>query len=236
MDLLEEGLKRYLAVCLGPRLAVTLTDNRRCMFTFRRRPDGAGELRLARYFALADPQTLDELADYLSGRVRRLPSAVRRFAESQPASPDRAKASKRNARPKGSHFDLTRIVRRIETDYFAGLPAATITWGRKGNGGRRRARRRTIQLGSYSPEGDLITIHPVLDAPFVPTAYVEMVVYHELLHKRQAEAARPGARPRLVHDKAFRADERRFAGWEEAMAWEKENLPRLLDERTAAVR
>ena len=234
MDLLEEGLTRYLAERLPAPLKVTLTDNRRAMFRYRRRPDGVGELRLARYFALADHETLEALTAYLTGRAARLPGVVRSFADRQvPTAPIRRQL-RLKARPQGDFFNLADIVAKVIADSFPTMRPVTITWGRRAKAQRGRVRKRTIQLGSYQADGDLITISPALDAEYVSRVYLEMVAYHELLHREQALATPPGGRPRLVHDARFRAAERRFARYDEAMAWERENLPRLLADRQKA--
>lgn len=231
MDLLEVGLSRFLEERLPPPLRVTLTDNRRAMFSYRRRPDGVGEVRLARYFALADREVLDHLAAYLTGAVRRLPAQVRAFADRQTPSADMVKEARSRARPVGECFDLAAIALRVMRQSFPAMRPVAITWGRRSTAVRGRVRKRTIQLGSYQPDGDLVTINPALDAPYVAPVYLEMVVYHELLHRQQAMNTPPGNRPRLVHDARFRAAERLFAAYEEAMVWERANLGRLLSER-----
>ncbi len=231
MDLLETGLSRFLMDRLPPPLRVTLTDNRRAMFSYRRRPDGVGELRVARYFALADHETLEALAAYLTGKSRRLSPLVRSFADRQAPSVDRTKEARRRARPAGEHFDLAAVSAKVRGESFPAMERVTITWGRRSTPTKGRARKRTIQLGSYQPDGDLVTINPALDAPYVAPVYLEMVVYHELLHRLQALDTPKGVRPRLVHDARFRGAERRFPGYDEAMAWEKANLARLLTDR-----
>lgn len=234
MELLETGLTRFLEERLPAPLRVTLTDNRRSMFSYRRRPDGMGEVRLARYFALADTDTLERLVAYLNGSLRRLPPEVRAFADRQIPCGLHKKEAREKARPKGERFDLAPIVTRLIRDHFPGMGQATITWGRQSVSKGRRSRKRTIQLGSYRHDGDLITIHPALDADYVAPVYLEMVVYHELLHRAQALETPVGNRPRLVHDARFRKAERAFPGYAEAMVWERENLHRLLRDRSTA--
>ncbi|MBF0170434.1 MAG: hypothetical protein HQK87_04990 [Nitrospinae bacterium] len=234
MDLLEEGLARFLRERLPQPLKLTLTDNRRALFSYRRRPDGVGELRLARYFALADRETLDALAAYLTGEIPRLPSSVRAFADRQLPPASLIRQARLKARPAGEHFDLSEVVGRVLARFFPQMRPVSITWGRRPSALRRRAGKRTIQLGSYRPDDDLVTIHPALDAPYVPPVYLEMVVFHELLHRQQAQTTPPGVRPRLVHDRRFRVAERLFEGYEEALRWEKAHLSRLLSDRSAA--
>jgi predicted metal-dependent hydrolase len=57
-------------------------------------------------------------------------------------------------------------------------------------------------------------ISVTLDAASVPASLVDFVMYHELLHKKHGSLIVNGRR--LAHSPAFRADERQFAGYEEA--------------------
>ena len=66
-------------------------------------------------------------------------------------------------RPRGRHFHLGEILNRINRDYFDGGVMVSITWGRRSA----RRPRRSIRLGSYRREQNLIRIHPALDAEFV---------------------------------------------------------------------
>jgi hypothetical protein len=66
----------------------------------------------------------------------------------------------------------------------------------------------------------------VLDSPRVPRFVLEWIVFHEILH-HVLPVERAGTR-RRYHTEAFRAFERGFERYEEARAWEKENLEWLL--------
>jgi hypothetical protein len=56
-----------------------------------------------------------------------------------------------------------------------------------------------------------------LDVPEVPEFLVEYVLYHEMLHVKHRPRIISGRR--INHHAAFRADERRFAYYAEAMAY-----------------
>jgi hypothetical protein len=125
--------------------------------------------------------------------------------------------------PRGRHFHLGEIFDRINRDCFDGEVTAAITWGRRSA----RGPRRSIRLGSYRREKNLIRIHPALDAAFVPSCVVEALVHHEMLHEvipvRIGENGR-----RVVHGRDFRARERRFRGFRRAEMWRRENIELLL--------
>jgi hypothetical protein len=125
--------------------------------------------------------------------------------------------------PAGKHFDLREIFERVNRDCFAGKVTAAITWGRRAAGGNRRS----IRLGSYRREQNLIRIHPALDAPFVPAYVVEAVVHHEMLHAViPVRVGRNGRR--IVHGGDFRAGELGFSSYRRAKMWRREHIARLL--------
>jgi predicted SprT family Zn-dependent metalloprotease len=72
-----------------------------------------------------------------------------------------------------------------------------------------------------------VRIHPILDDAFVPRFFLEYVVYHELCHAALPSVV--GADGRLRHHTAeFHALERQFPRYDEAVAWQTQNLDRLL--------
>lgn len=226
MTLFEHSFTADLSGRLGPEFTITLTDNRSTMVSVRQK-NGMTHVRIARYLALADTGVTDGLFAYLSGAVKRLPKNVRAFAESQPAPKGAARKAKVKARTGGVFYDLKKIAKNINHRYFDNSINVTITWGRGGTTPkRRRSKNRHIQLGSYSRDIDLIRINPVLDSKIVLPEYIELVVYHEMLHKKfdmeQEEKKRVGRRS--VHSKAFRKAEREYEGYVIAMTWETRNL------------
>jgi hypothetical protein len=236
MTLFEHSFASDLSERLGPGFAITLTDNRSTMVSIRKK-NGITNVRIARYLALGDRDVTDGLFAYLVGSVKSLPKNVRAFAESQPAPKDAARRVKVKAQPKGFCYDLGKIARNINQQYFDGVLKVTITWGRGGvSPKRKRSKNRHVQLGSYSRDIDLIRINPVLDTQDVPLEYIGLVIYHEMLHKKfdaEQDGKKTGGR-RSVHPMAFRKAEKEYEGFEAAMAWEAKNLDRLFAMREKA--
>lgn len=107
---------------------------------------------------------------------------------------------------RGHAHDLDESFTRVNAAYFGGLmPKPRLVWNRT-----LTARK----FGHYQPGRDTIMISVTLDAPGVPDHVVDFVMYHELLHKKHGSLIVNGRR--LSHSPAFRADERRFAGYEES--------------------
>jgi hypothetical protein len=107
---------------------------------------------------------------------------------------------------RGHAHDLDESFARVNAAYFGGLmPKPKLVWNRT-----LTARK----FGHYQPGRDTIMISVTLDAASVPTSLVDFVMYHELLHKKHGSLIVNGRR--LAHSPAFRADERRFAEYDEA--------------------
>jgi|SRR6185437_15838753 len=115
---------------------------------------------------------------------------------------------KRLEGPEGEHYHLEEIFEELNQRFFQGWMARpTVSWAVEA------ARR---NLGHYDPAHNAILISRVFDSPHIPRALLEYVMYHEMLHLRFPVRMR-GSR-RCVHSAEFRAEERRFPGWQEAEA------------------
>jgi hypothetical protein len=110
---------------------------------------------------------------------------------------------------RGQHYDLDDVFRRVNDAYFNGqVPRPRLAWSM---GSTRRL------LGYYQRSTDRLMISKSLDSPGVPACAIEMVMYHELLHKRLGVQLINGRHH--AHTEAFRAAERQFAEYEKARAF-----------------
>ena len=128
-------------------------------------------------------------------------------------------------RTRGQVHDLAALFNRVNRTFFGGKLDVQITWGRAG-ARPRRARQREIHLGTWDEAQNLIRIHPHLDRSFVPEQVVEVTLYHEMLHAQLG--ARLVGGQRRVHTRDFRDAERAHPGYDEAVAWEKKHIGRLI--------
>jgi len=227
-NLFEHALIDRIAAQAGPITRLTLTDNRKSLVSIRW-TGKAKFVRLSRIFAFADDKTLDDLARYIRGEARRLPPSVFSFADRQPLPPHVAKKALLKLDSKGEFHDLRRVMSAVDKKYFGGEMKVNITWGR-GGAGKHMARKRTIQLGSYDKDLDLVTIHPALDSAETPIEYVGLIVYHEMLHKKVATVTLSNGR-RVSHSREFKRLEREYEQYAQIMEWEKKNLGRILRSR-----
>ena len=109
----------------------------------------------------------------------------------------------------GDRFDLAAMFERLNRRYFeSGLRRPHLGWS---------VRQWRMQMGAFDAALDRIVLNRRLDREDVPRHVVEYVLYHEMLHvKHPGEMARCGLR---VHSRAFRAEEKKFALYEEARRW-----------------
>lgn len=121
----------------------------------------------------------------------------------------RGRGRKMLSSPQGSVYDLDRMFSRLNRRYFqSSLAKPTITWS------QRRTRR---ILGHHDRVYQTITISKSLDAREVPEWFVEYILHHEMLHIKHPARLVNGRR--YHHTSAFRADERRFAYYDDAQQW-----------------
>lgn len=124
----------------------------------------------------------------------------------------------------GRYFDLRAIFDKLNERYFGQrLRGYTIAWGRK----RKLRPKEYFVFGTIQEEDKIIRIHPLLDARFVPTWFLEYVIYHEMLHSVVPDQFAANGR-RLVHHEGFNRRERKFRFYRRAKKWEDENLARFL--------
>lgn len=201
-----EALVSALRRRAGVPLDVTFTRNRVRFLSFALR-DGVCRVRINRDFLEAEEEVLDAIAQWISRRGR-CPGPIREFIESRHTPPPQPRRVV--LRSKGLRYDLEELLRRVNDEFFDGRLRSRITWGRRSRKRKARVRR----LGSYYRKLDLIRIHPVLDRPEVPRAFVEYVIFHELLHATQDGDGRP-------HDAQFRAGLKRHPRHHWAEDWQR---------------
>jgi predicted metal-dependent hydrolase len=131
-------------------------------------------------------------------------------------------------KPRGEVHQLQEIFEELNERFFRNRVRATITYAQVP---RVTQPRKSIKLGSYSSESKVIRIHPALDQPWVPSYFIEWIVYHEMLHHQIPAVVRDGSR--CVHTPEFYERERRYPLYEKAKRWEEENLEYLLRYRSA---
>jgi hypothetical protein len=193
------------------------------MVSFRRAPD-ALELRVHRMFVDAEPEVVQALADYARAQSPGSSRVLDRFVrKNREAIRPRESALKSPLQHRGAAHNLLDIFDALNARYFSGEIQARIGWGR-GAGARER---QSMRMGAYLQESRTILINPALDSSKVPRYFVELVVYHEMLHQAvPQQRSRTGRR--AVHSREFKSRESQFADFDRAKAWERQNVNQLL--------
>lgn len=216
------ALEAALAREYGRPLRLTLTENRSVLLSFRKQ-GGVVYLRLHRMFLHATTPVIRAVARGLRRTNRNADGEVRRFMNENLHRVRRQPQRMPLLQTHGSVYDLQEVYDRLNARFFEGKLQVPVSWGR----GSGRARRGGLTFGSYDPVLRLIRIHPVLDRLDVPLLFLESVVYHEMLHHHMGGVPDRAGRT-VYHSRAFREAEARYPQYQEALAWEKDNLPHLL--------
>ena len=120
----------------------------------------------------------------------------------------RSRGRKHLSGAQGEVFDLDQLFGRLNRRYFEGkLVKPVLSWS------RRRTKR---VLGHHDGVHEAIVISRSLDRPDIPEFLIEYVLYHEMLHLKHQPRIVNGRR--IYHTLAFRAEERRFERYEQAIA------------------
>jgi hypothetical protein len=109
---------------------------------------------------------------------------------------------------RGVHHDLDASFDRVNKEYFHGaMPRPHLVWSRTFA---------TRKFGHYEPAHDTIMVSMVLDRETVPEYAVDLIVYHELLHKQLGLTWKNN---RLAaHTPELKKRERAFRQYEQAKA------------------
>lgn len=119
----------------------------------------------------------------------------------------RQRGRKTIRQPNGKHYDLTELFDELNVEYFDGLMVSPkLGWS---------VRESKTTLGHYDPAHHVIVLSRVLDTEQAPRIVVRYVMFHEMLHLKYPTEQRDARR--CVHTKEFKAAERRFKGYEEAL-------------------
>jgi hypothetical protein len=187
--------------------------------SFIRLENGKLRVRISDLVAGAPAPVLEALAHILLGKLYRkpIPRAYshryrlylnRRDVRRQAELVRQIRGRKFVSGPRGEVHDLEEIFERLNRQFFHGLSARPLL------GWSRRASR--AMLGHFDPSHNAIIINRIFDRPDAPTAALDYVMFHEMLHLRYP-VDHSGSR-RRIHTKEFREAEKEFPNLKEAKA------------------
>ena len=229
----EGDWSAFLTEELKSRVQVRFGRARQRVLEARHQPSSLSggsflNVRLSSFFANAPVDVREAVAHWLRVGRRARKSAALLDAWIETAVGELPPVARRRLpiRSHGVHHDLAPLAAELTSGSpwlpeLKQLPA--VTWGRR-TGARAR---RTLQLGCYVAEENLVRMHPVLDQTFVPEWFVRYVLFHELLHA--ALPTERGSTGRAVHHGLeFKRWEATYPDYSKAVAWLDRNLPKLL--------
>lgn len=227
----EVGLRGEIEAYAGFDIELTITNNSSSIMNFQSRSRGrSASLRVHHMFLTASPDVVRALARWLTrNKCSESAEILDGFIASNRHLIRGAQAKPIATSTRGTYHELQEIYDEVNREHFDDTIDAPITWGRMPS---TRRRRRSIRLGSYTPEDHLIRIHPYLDQHFVPRYFVRYIVFHEMLHAHLGVFESPSGRLR-VHTPEFRKLEQQYPDYDRAIAWheDRKNLGRLLHRR-----
>lgn len=218
--------RRMRTRLLAP-VELEITDNTYTMISFSRR-DGSYRVRLHHMFLGAPDEVLSRLAGYIRGddpaASGSLDQYIHRNRRLIRQLPPVARQRRLPLQAQGRVHHLRELLEEVGAELLPGAAAeVAIAWA---PAPRVRLPRRSIKLGSYSADTQIIRIHPALDQPEVPAYFVRWIIFHELLHHLFREDLK--ARRGRVHTPEFCERERAFPELQEAIEWERQHLDLLL--------
>jgi predicted SprT family Zn-dependent metalloprotease len=124
--------------------------------------------------------------------------------------------------PPADARDLQAIYDRLNAEYFNGRVEAQIEWGKN----IKVPNRRSFSFGSYDSKNKLIRVHPRLKQDFVPVNVLELTVHHEMCHQVVPPVRHNGQWQ--MHHKDFKAKEKEYHQYRDAIQWEKKHWIKLM--------
>lgn len=224
----KTALQSELEGRTGEPIEVVVTDNSSSIMSFKSARDGTpARLRIHRMFLAANSRVIEALSVWLTRRRSAKSAAILDDFIKSNEHLIRASSGRRvRVRTRGAFVDLQRLFDEVNREHFDNSVRSAITWGRMPTG---RGRRRSIRLGSFTPEDNLVRIHPLLNQEFVPEYFIRYIVFHEMLHAHLGVDCGPGGR-RRIHTPEFNRLERAYPDFAKATAWldDTKNLNQLL--------
>ena len=189
-------IQTLLRTHLDPRIKIVWTDNKSTLLS-RGSGKNKHQIRIHQMFLSGTDELFIAIGKFFKSGHKPSGQIIDDFIRSQEHLLMHHTESLPLNTGKGRHHDLHQIQELLSRVYFKNAFNLEVQWGRPEN----RKRRRSIQLGSYDPRTERITIHPSLDQKFVPEMCVARILHHEMCHHAFPAIKSPKGR-RMVHHQA----------------------------------
>lgn len=194
-------------------------DNHTTMVSILERKRRYIRLSIHQMFKKASSGVIEALVDFIHNHKKRDSSALLQDYINKNLSTYRYDRTLDQSKlvSLGQVYDLKLIYHKLNQEYFDNALDLQITWF----GQAKRKKGCQMTYGLYVEPLKLIKIHRLLDRKVCPEFYVEYVIFHEMLH----EVHKPykGLSCTHIHTPEFKAQEKQFKYFAQAMAWEKKS-------------
>ena len=216
----QKGLKRLVERAVRKRVALRIESHPQRLVAVA--PGRSITLRIHPAVLDTDRETQRLLVEFIRDPRRDVQRRIQRRLISYIGGPRLRPDQQIQHGRLGRVHNLQQLYQKVNRRYFRGRVKAEVMWGRAYRGKRRCS----INFSSYERSEKVIRISPVLDRRWVPSFFVEYILFHEMLHV-VIGFRRNGTR-RLLHPPEFLERERRFRFYNAATRWERANLWRFV--------
>lgn len=198
----------------GTKLQLKINDNRSTMLSVKWEPD-CTKVSMHRMFLQAPQNVMQALVCYLRGTHKTPAPSIKAYIEYNLQKLDYShELDLSKLQTKGNVYDLTKIYRKLNQEYFEKPLSLHITWF----GQRRKCSSSRVTFGLYHDSLRLIKVNRLLDNELFPDYFLSYVIYHEMLH-HVCPAFVDEKGQKHIHSKAFKKREKEFKYYQEAQQW-----------------
>lgn len=224
---MEKAFKERLSQLLDQKIEITINENRSTMLRLLNKRGEALKLSCHKIFLEAPENVMSALVHYVQGKRKERKAhnlILRQFIQERLEKSDLTHLiDPKKLIHQGAIYDLKEIYQQLNNTYFKGELDLSITWFAH----KKKRPRRRITFGQYLSGLRLIKIHRMLDDPFFPDFFVKFVVYHEMVHSVVPGSVDKQGRRYCFHHAAFKAREKEFEHYGQAVEWERKNKTTL---------
>lgn len=219
------AIQRRIELAAKKKVKLKINDNRSTILSVKWEPD-CTKVSLHRLFLGAPSNIMEALACHICHENSDAPPAVKAYIEDSLKTIDYSNTvDKGKLTTKGSVYDLQKMYKKINQEYFQNKMDLRITWyGTKDCKNRSR-----LTFGLYFQPLRLIKINKIMDSEEFPEFFVEYVIFHEMLH-HLCPAYYDLLGKHKVHTREFKEKEKNFKYFKEATDWLKVNNQKLFKE------
>ena len=203
---------------------VIWTQNRSTLISYwrDRRPPC---LRIHEIFRSATAALALIISEVIEGRLQPWPREIDEYIRQHTQELRHSAKAPRRERAlfetAGRVHDIRLIFDDLNGKYFNGAIKSKLAWMLP-----KSRRPRSLHLGNYTEQSNIIKIHPILDSREVPAFVIADTVFHEMTHALLQTRTRNGRR--ISHGRDFRRKMEEYPQHAAAEAWLEANLSKLL--------